>query len=144
MTSGLRSGSGCWRCSGTCAFRSTPGVWSPAPQSWRPSTRTCAKSAKRTCPWCAPPPPPPPCYPLDPRPNGRTSIRMGAYYRGGTPPPPAPTHTTKPNTQPNRSDPQRVRMSTGERPLGAAKGEQPNKQTNKQPLCQPPPPPRPK
>ena len=35
------------------------------------------------------------------------------------------------------SDPQRVRMSSGERPIGAAKGKQPNTEA----LCQPPPPP---
>ena len=50
------------------------------------------------------------------------------------PPPPLPnnnTHTTK-----TRSGPQRVRMSSGERPIGAAKGKQPNAEV----LCQPPPP----
>ena len=36
-----------------------------------------------------------------------------------------------------RSDPQRVRMSSGERPIGAAKG----KQSDTEALCQPPPPP---
>ena len=36
-----------------------------------------------------------------------------------------------------RSDPQRGRMSSGERPIGAAKGKQPNTEA----LCQPPPPP---
>ena len=36
-----------------------------------------------------------------------------------------------------RSGPQRVRMSSGERPVGAAKG----KQSNTEALCQPPPPP---
>ena len=36
-----------------------------------------------------------------------------------------------------RSGPQRVRMSSGERPIGAAKG----KQSDTEALCQPPPPP---
>ena len=36
------------------------------------------------------------------------------------------------------SDPQRVRMSSGERPIGTAKGKQPNTEA----LCQPPRPPR--
>ena len=36
-----------------------------------------------------------------------------------------------------RSGPQRVRMSSGERPMGAAKG----KQSDAEALCQPPPPP---
>ena len=38
---------------------------------------------------------------------------------------------------PFRLDPQRVRMSSGQRPIGAAKGKQPNTEA----LCQPPPPP---
>ena len=43
------------------------------------------------------------------------------------------------DTTKTRSDPQRVRMSSGERPMGAAKG----KHTNARALCQaPPPPPR--
>ena len=41
------------------------------------------------------------------------------------------------DTTKTRSDPQRVRMCSGERPIGAAKG----KQTNTTALCQPPPPP---
>ena len=40
------------------------------------------------------------------------------------------------DTTTTRSDPQRVRMSSGERPIGAAKGKQPNTEA----LCQPPPP----
>ena len=40
------------------------------------------------------------------------------------------------DTTKTRSDPQRVRMSGGERPIGAAKGTQPNTEA----LCQPPPP----
>ena len=40
-------------------------------------------------------------------------------------------------TTKTQSDPQRVRMSSGERPKGAAKGKQPNPEA----LCQPPPPP---
>ena len=39
------------------------------------------------------------------------------------------------DTTKTRSDPQRVRMSSGERPIGAAKG----KQSNTEALCQPPP-----
>ena len=41
------------------------------------------------------------------------------------------------DTTKTRSGPQRVRMSSGERPIGAAKGEQPITEA----LCQPPPPP---
>ena len=41
------------------------------------------------------------------------------------------------DTTKTRSDPQRVRMCSGERPIGAAKGKQPNTEA----LCQPPPPP---
>ena len=40
------------------------------------------------------------------------------------------------DTTNTRSGPQRVRMSSGERPVGAAKGKQPNTKA----LCQPPPP----
>ena len=42
-------------------------------------------------------------------------------------------------TTKTRSDPQRVRMSSGDRPIGPAKGKQPNTEA----LCQPPPPPLP-
>ena len=41
------------------------------------------------------------------------------------------------DTTKTRSGPQRVKMSSGERPIGAAKGKQPNTEA----LCQPPPPP---
>ena len=41
------------------------------------------------------------------------------------------------DTTKTRSDPQRVRMSSRERPIGAADGKQPNTEA----LCQPPPPP---
>ena len=41
------------------------------------------------------------------------------------------------DTTKTRSDPQRVRTSSGERPIGAAKG----KQSDTEALCQPPPPP---
>ena len=41
------------------------------------------------------------------------------------------------DTTKTRSNPQRVRMSSGERPIGAAKG----KQTNTMASCHPPPPP---
>ena len=44
------------------------------------------------------------------------------------------------DTTKTRSGPRRVRMSSGERPIGAATGTQPNTEA----LCQPPPPPRPK
>ena len=40
------------------------------------------------------------------------------------------------DTTKTRSDPQRVRMSSGERPIGAAKGKQPDTEA----LCQTPPP----
>ena len=42
------------------------------------------------------------------------------------------------NTTKTRSGPQRVRMSSGERPIAAANG----KQSDSEALCQPPPPPR--
>ena len=41
------------------------------------------------------------------------------------------------DTTKTRSGPQRVRVSSGARPIGAAKGKQPNTKA----LCQPPPPP---
>ena len=59
---------------------------------------------------------------------GRTDHR--AKREGGNPPPP-PVDTTK-----TRSDPQRVRMSSGERPIGAARG----KKSDTEALCPPPPP----
>ena len=84
---------------------------------------------------------------------------LGFGFASGTPPPPAPERRrrrrkeqkgknhcgcTKPlfrkiilQMHTPRWDPQRVRMSTGERPIGAAKGKQPNTEA----LCQPPPPP---
>ena len=43
------------------------------------------------------------------------------------------------DTTTTRSGPQRVRMSSGERPIGGAKG----KQSDTEALCQPPPPPSP-
>ena len=42
------------------------------------------------------------------------------------------------DTTKTRSDPQRVRMSSGERPIGTAKG----KQSDTEALCHPPPPPK--
>ena len=50
---------------------------------------------------------------------------------GGTPPPFCIRYTTK-----TRSDPRRVRMSSGERPMGAAEDTEPNTEA----LCHPPPP----
>ena len=58
---------------------------------------------------------------------------MGGGLRKGHPPPP-PT-TTSVDTTKTRSDPQRVRMSSGERPIGAARGKQPDTEA----LCQTPP-----
>ena len=43
------------------------------------------------------------------------------------------------DTTKTRSDPRRVRMSSAERPIGAAKG----KQSDTEAFCQPPPPPPP-
>ena len=43
------------------------------------------------------------------------------------------------DTTKTRSGPQRVRMSSGKRPIGAAKG----KQSDTEALCHPPPPPQP-
>ena len=40
------------------------------------------------------------------------------------------------DTTKTRSGPRRIRMSSGERPIGAAKGKQPNAKA----LCHPPPP----
>ena len=58
---------------------------------------------------------------------------------GSSPSPERPTPTSHPGpplTQPKtRSGPQRVRMSSGERPMGAAK----SKQSDTEALCQPPP-----
>ena len=60
----------------------------------------------------------------------------------GQPTPEQSNRTSHPGallTQPKpRSDPQGVRMSSGKRPTGAAKGKQPNTEA----LCQPPPPPQ--
>ena len=53
-------------------------------------------------------------------------------FFGYSHPPPPSVDTTK-----TRSAPQRVRMSSGERPIGAAKG----KQSDTEALCQAPPPP---
>ena len=55
----------------------------------------------------------------------------GQPYGSGHWQSPTPVDTTK-----TRSDPQRVRMSCGERPIGTAKGKQPHTEA----LCQPPPP----
>ena len=64
------------------------------------------------------------------------SLHAGGHYSRGVgcnpPPPPPSVDTTK-----TRSDPQRVRMSSGERPIGGAKG----KQSDTEALCQTPPPP---
>jgi len=49
---------------------------------------------------------------------------------------PPPLKENSVDTTKTRSDPQRVRMSSGERPIGAAKGKQPKTEA----LCQPRPP----
>ena len=54
-----------------------------------------------------------------------TPLKQDKSFRGSV-------DTTK-----TRSGPQRVRMGSGERPIGAAKG----KQSDTEALCQPPPPP---
>ena len=78
------------------------------------------------------------------------SASPGGWGGGLTPPP--PLRDTRPpevvkqdkssggsvDTTQTRSGPQRVRMSSGERPMGAAKG----KQSDTEALCQPPPHPR--
>ena len=69
--------------------------------------------------WCYEPSPPPP--PGRPTPG----VVQQDKSSGGS------VDTTK-----TRSGPQRVRMSSGERPIGAAKGKQPDTEA----LCQPPPP----
>ena len=74
-------------------------------------------------------------------------VRIGG--EGVAPPPPPVSGTADPgvvkqdkssrgsvDTTKTRSGPQRVRMSSGERPIGAAKG----KQSDTEALCQPPPP----
>ena len=98
--------------------------------------------------------------------GGGGSLFRGAYVLGRTQTPPSPHQrsTTKSNQrgcqrrpeislglcgpglrtpappiQTIHSGPQRVRMSSGARPIGAAKG----KQSDTEALCQPPPPPRP-
>ena len=55
---------------------------------------------------------------------------------GQGPNPPPPSSRGQPHATKTRSDPRRVRMSSGERPIGAAKG----KQSDTEALCQPPPP----
>ena len=70
-------------------------------------------------------------------------MRRGAAW-GATPPSISPLPMVVPsdlplpplpNTTKTRSGPQRVRMSSGERPIGAAKG----KQSDTEALCQTPP-----
>ena len=83
-----------------------------------------------------PPPPvrlPPSHSVVEPAPSTRAPFNDSAPLGGGGGHPYNPQHTT--NTH---SDPQRVRMSSGEGPMGAAKG----KQTSTMASCQPPPPPR--
>ena len=62
----------------------------------------------------------------------------GSHSRGGEGRHNTPLkHSSPPFPQTKtRSDPQRVRMRSGERPIGATKGKQPNTEA----LCQPPPP----
>ena len=61
-----------------------------------------------------------------------SDVRYGPAPRGFALQPPTPP---PPQTK-TRLGPQRVRMSSGERPIGAAKG----KQSHTEALCQPPPP----
>ena len=100
-----------------------------------------------------PPPPPPPaqvsagvCKP--PRGLGGCIWMPLVNGTGNSPSPGRPTPGVvkqdkssggSVDTTKTRSDPQRVRMCSGERPMGAAKGKQPNTEA----LCQPPPPPPP-
>ena len=72
----------------------------------------------------------------------RLTIRGGGG--GGKPPPSTPGVVKQDkssggsvDTTKTRSGPQRVRMSRGERPMGAARGKQPDTEA----LCHPPPPP---
>ena len=78
------------------------------------------------------------------RPLGLFSVhKLLDFWVPGPPPPPGVVKQNKSSggsvdTTKTRSGPQRVRMSSGERPIGAAKG----KQSDTEALCQPPPPPR--
>ena len=89
---------------------------------------------------CAPPPPPPRALRVS---ASNVSLPMGSQSL------PPPLRDSRPpgvvkqdkssggsvDTTKTRSGPQRVRMSSGERPIGAAKGKQPNTEA----LCHPPP-----
>ena len=107
---------------------------------------------------CTPPPPP---APADAHPSAHKSVLESANPRmdsGASGCPWSTARATAPSpgrptpgvvkqdkssggsvdTTKTRSGPQRVRMSSGERPIGAAKGNQ----TNTEALCHPPPPPK--
>ena len=73
-----------------------------------------------------------------PPPRGALCLVSFPARRVIPPPPPAPSGGSVDTTK-TRSGPQRVRMSGGERPIGAAKG----KQSDAEALCHPPPPPPP-
>ena len=74
--------------------------------------------------------------------KGAAKLRptLGTQTFGGPLPPPPPRSAQDKSsrgsvdTTKTRSDPQRVRMCSGERPIGAAKGKQPDTEA----LCQPP------
>ena len=111
------------------------------------------------CLFLAPPPPPKLSYRCTPQ-RAQVSAGVGKPPHGlgvciwmhlvnGTGNSPSPARPTpgvvkqdkssggSVDTTKTRSDPQRVRMSSGERPIGAVKG----KQSDTEALCQPPPPP---
>ena len=78
------------------------------------------------------PPPPPPTENAAP-----LFCRAPGDGRAPPPPPCPPSFGGSGDTTKTRSGPPRVRMSSGERPMGAAKG----KPSDTEALCQPPPPP---
>ena len=88
-------------------------------------------------------PPPPIAPPRPPPPHTHTpGQRHGQQAVSGTADPGVVKQDKSSrgsiDTTKTRSNPQRVRMSNGERPIGTAKGKQPNNEA----LCQPSPPPR--
>ena len=120
----------------SCVVLPSPCAWHAprlVPCSWIPP-----KLPPPHCPGTKPPPPPPD--------SGCASGCPGSTAQGNSPSPGRPTSRVvkqdkssggSADTTKTRSDPQRVRMSSGERPIGAAKG----KQSDTEALCQPPPPP---